>query len=155
MIYILHPPFQYGSGLTWTQSRPVCVSPLPPPRRALLFSLNTVSCPQPQAWLRLAQSCTRCLCQSPGFFMIPLLLGSWAAGGGCFGNTRSFLPLFMCASPVRFPQRNGSLIDFLNVRTRLSRNKYLRLTRKGDHHLLKNRPGITLLKAFPAKGMNG
>lgn len=84
--------------------------------------------------------------------MISLLLGPWVAWGGCFGNTRIFLPLFMCASTVHFSQRNGSLIDFLNVRTRLYHNKYLRLTRKGDHHLLKNRPRNYFVKSFSSEG---
>lgn len=79
-------------------------------------------------------------------------LGPLGCLGGCFGNTRIFLPLFMCASTVHFSQRNGSLIDFLNVRTRLSLDKYLRLTTKGDHHRLKNKPKNYFVKSFPSEG---
>lgn len=112
------------------------------------FSLNTIS--RRQSWARLALhgAALGLPCQSHGFFTISLCLGSGFAWGGCFGNTRIFLPLFMCASTVHFSQRNGSLIDLLNVRTRLPRNKYLRLTRKGNHHLLKHQPR----NYFPREG---
>lgn len=121
-----------------------CARPLRAPR----FSLNTISRTQSWAGLELPGAAFRLLCQSHGFFMISLCLGSWFAWGGCFGNTKIFLPLFMCASTVHFSRRNGSLIDFLTVRKRLPHDKYLRLIGKGDHHLLKHQPR----NYFPREG---
>ena len=153
MIYILplpSPPSQCGSGWTQRPSLPVSCPLLAP-----CFSLNTISCTQSLARPErqvLPWGCYANLGDSSrGPFPCALALGllGW---GCCLGHRRMFLPLFMWASTVHFSQRNRSLKDFLNVKktkqTRLPWNKYLRLTRKGDHHPLKHQPR----NHFPGEG---
>lgn len=143
MIYILPPPV--ASLPIWVRadaagSRPGCTSC----RAAPLFTQHRFT----RTILSRVCAARRYAHLSHGSFVFSLCLSSWFAWGGCVGNMRIFLPLFMCAGTVRFSRRNGSLIDFLHVGRRLPHNEYLRLTRKGDHHLLKHQPK----HCFPREG---
>lgn len=144
MIYILPPPTHLTPSMGQGVHRlDMVYTRVRVPARASI-SLNTISRTRSHVWMQPDSNCT----VLPSGCYANLMDASWFPCSWALGllevavlGIRGFFFHYLCEQvPVHFSQRNGSLIDFLNVRTRLSCKKHLRLTRKGDHHLLKHKP---------------